>query len=167
MQEKQDEKKMSSLLWGLVKWDTLPKLPIPRRDAGALSASETERGRSTTQRQQHGLRIHLTQGRHTGPAFDRSLPAVYQSVVPVSMAKMIMSRHTFRRPSSRPPPVRNANAPQYSKKAAVHGVTWFPLHGFPHSCPFGFISHVRNVRSSLDTSHSFSPTTILNLAMPY
>jgi hypothetical protein len=36
--------------------------------------------------------------------------------VPASMAKMIMSRHIFRRPSSRPPPVRNANAPQYSKK---------------------------------------------------
>lgn len=67
MREKQDEKKMSSLLWGLVKWDTLPALPIPRRDAGAVSVSETERGRSTPQRQQ-GLRIQLPQSRR--PAFD-------------------------------------------------------------------------------------------------
>lgn len=32
------------------------------------------------------------------------------------MAKMIMSRHTFRRPAARPPPVRSARAVQYSRK---------------------------------------------------
>lgn len=114
MQEKQVEKTMSSAFWGLIRWDSLPALP--RRQVGSLSVSETERGRWITQRRQEGLRIQLLQGKRPGPAFEHPLPAIYQSDVPVSMAKMIMSRHTFRRPASRPPPVRNAKAPQYSKK---------------------------------------------------
>jgi hypothetical protein len=111
IQEKREEKTMSSAFWGLLRWDSLP---LPRRDVRTMSCSETERGRWTTQ--QEGLRIQLPQGKRTGPAFERPLPAIYQTEVPVSMAKMIMSRHTFRRPGSRPPPVRNTNAPQYSKK---------------------------------------------------
>jgi len=55
-------------------------------------------------------------GRRPGPAFDHPLPALYQSDVPVSMAKMIMSRHTFRRPTTRPPPVRTTSAPQYQRR---------------------------------------------------
>ncbi|KAJ3768852.1 hypothetical protein FB446DRAFT_848144 [Lentinula raphanica] len=34
-----------------------------------------------------------------GVSCDQSLPTIYQSKEPISMAKMIMSRHTFRRPS--------------------------------------------------------------------
>jgi len=41
----------------------------------------------------------MSQPIRSGPAFDRPIPAIYQSKEPVSMAKMIMSRHTFRRPS--------------------------------------------------------------------
>lgn len=43
-------------------------------------------------------------------------PALYNTKVPLSMAKIIMSRHTFRRPPSRPPPVRATNVPQYQRK---------------------------------------------------
>ncbi|KDR80890.1 hypothetical protein GALMADRAFT_135978 [Galerina marginata CBS 339.88] len=96
---KPTEKKTSSWLWGLVKWDSLPALP--------------ERGRwqaPPPQMQQ------VQPGRRQGPAFEHPLPALYNTEVPVSMAKMIMSRHTFRRPASRPPPVRNPNAPQYQRK---------------------------------------------------
>jgi hypothetical protein len=35
----------------------------------------------------------------SGPTFEQPLPAIYQSKEPLSMAKLIMSRHTFRRPS--------------------------------------------------------------------
>ncbi|KAE9402720.1 hypothetical protein BT96DRAFT_974132 [Gymnopus androsaceus JB14] len=41
----------------------------------------------------------MSQPVRSGPAFEQPLPAIYQSKEPVSMAKMIMSRHTFRRPS--------------------------------------------------------------------
>lgn len=71
MQEKREEKKMSSAFWGLVRWDGLPSLPLPRRDVGALSVSETERGRWTAHSQQEGLRIQLSHGKRPGPAFDR------------------------------------------------------------------------------------------------
>ncbi|KAJ3882283.1 hypothetical protein F5051DRAFT_50406 [Lentinula edodes] len=33
------------------------------------------------------------------PSLNQTLPTIYQSKEPISMAKMIMSRHTFRRPS--------------------------------------------------------------------
>lgn len=112
IQEKREEKTMSSAFWGLLRWDSLP---LPRRDVRTMSCSETERGRWTTQ--QEGLRIQLPQGKRTGPAFERpctcirhavhvllnltwfpflfgmTVPAIYQTEVPVSMAKMIMSRH--------------------------------------------------------------------------
>ncbi|KAF9528909.1 hypothetical protein CPB83DRAFT_835397 [Crepidotus variabilis] len=110
-QEKGGRKTLSSAFLGLIKWDSLPSLPLPRRGNGAQSMSETERGRWTSQPQSS-----RTQTRSGRPAFQHPQPAIYQSDVPVSMAKMIMSRHTFRRPSSRPPPVRNANAPQFQRK---------------------------------------------------
>ena len=78
MQDKRPDKKMSSALWGLVRWDSLPAFPLPRRDVGTLSASETERGRWTAQRQQEGLRIQLPQGkRRTRPAFERPCMCIH------------------------------------------------------------------------------------------
>ncbi|KAF8159320.1 hypothetical protein B0H34DRAFT_842015 [Crassisporium funariophilum] len=107
------QKKTTSWCWGLLKWDSLPALPTmggrmngrSHNRSGAMCMSETERGWQPQQ-----------QGRRSGPAFDHPLPTLYQSEVPVSMAKMIMSRHTFRRPTSRPPPVRATNAPQYQRR---------------------------------------------------
>jgi len=45
------------------------------------------------------LAKQMAQPIRSGPVFEQPLPAIYQSKEPVSMAKMIMSRHTFRRPS--------------------------------------------------------------------
>jgi len=42
-----------------------------------------------------------------GPAFDHPLPALYETEVPASMAKMIMSRHTIRKPTTPRPPRRS------------------------------------------------------------
>jgi len=49
--------------------------------------------------------------RRTGPQFQPPPPALYENPVPVSMAKMIMSRHTFRRP--------NPNRPRRSSTASA------------------------------------------------
>ncbi|PPQ68383.1 hypothetical protein CVT25_007921 [Psilocybe cyanescens] len=94
-----DVKKMSSCLWGLVKWDSLPAVPSRSGRGGWQQPSP-----------------QMQQTRRPGPAFDHPLPALYDTQVPASMAKMIMSRHTFRRPTSRPPPVRATNVPQYQRK---------------------------------------------------
>jgi len=48
----------------------------------------------------------MLHGKRTGPAFEHPLPAIYETEVPVSMAKMIMSRHTTRRPTPIRPPKR-------------------------------------------------------------
>jgi len=45
------------------------------------------------------LAEQISQPIRSRPTFEQPLPAIYQSKEPVSMAKMIMSRHTFRRPS--------------------------------------------------------------------
>ncbi|ESK87987.1 hypothetical protein Moror_10834 [Moniliophthora roreri MCA 2997] len=50
-----------------------------------------------------------------GPSFEQPLPAIYQSQEPISMAKMIMSRHTFRRPGQKMPR-RSASAPPTSSR---------------------------------------------------
>ncbi|KAF8953404.1 hypothetical protein BDZ97DRAFT_1872484, partial [Flammula alnicola] len=62
--------------WGLVKWDSLPSLPVVRSAAvgrgrgGGVSMSETERGRWQSQQQQHSQQEMQQQGRRPGPAFD-------------------------------------------------------------------------------------------------
>jgi len=66
VQEKREEKQISSMLWGLVKWDSLPALP---RGQG-VSMSETERGRWQSQPQQRPLKPQRLPGRRPGPAFD-------------------------------------------------------------------------------------------------
>ncbi|KAF4623223.1 hypothetical protein D9613_001391 [Agrocybe pediades] len=102
--EASQTKKMSSWLWGLVKWDSLPP-------AAAIAERGGWQPPSSPQMQQI-----QRQTRRQRPSFEQPLPALYESQVPVSMAKMIMSRHTFRRPASRPPPVRATNVPQYQRR---------------------------------------------------
>ncbi|KAH7910399.1 hypothetical protein BJ138DRAFT_1008912 [Hygrophoropsis aurantiaca] len=41
--------------------------------------------------------------RRQGPQFQPPLPALYENPMPLSMAKIIMSRHTFRRPNPNRP----------------------------------------------------------------
>lgn len=97
------DKKTTSWFWNLLKWDSLPALPTSVRNRiNGVSMSETEPSWQPQQR-----------GRRPGPAFEHPctfdmifayrvisyqlsydiVPALYQSDVPVSMAKMIMSRH--------------------------------------------------------------------------
>ncbi|RDB17391.1 hypothetical protein Hypma_001680 [Hypsizygus marmoreus] len=92
----------SSWAWGLLTWDSLPTLPV------SLAMSETEsngRGVGLQSKRVEGPTQNWQQPRvrRSGPAFESPLPALYQSEVPVSMAKMIMSRHTYRKPTNRPP----------------------------------------------------------------
>ncbi|KAF7762093.1 hypothetical protein Agabi119p4_8686 [Agaricus bisporus var. burnettii] len=83
--------------WACFKWDNLPTLPVSLKlnenDMKGQGVGFVAQQRSAAQ-----------PWRRTGPAFESPLPAMYQTDVPVSMAKMIMSRHTFRRPAPRPPP---------------------------------------------------------------
>jgi len=44
--------------------------------------------------------------RAVGPSFDSPRPAIFEATEPLSMAKAIMSRHTYRRPSFSAPPPR-------------------------------------------------------------
>jgi len=99
--------KMRSWLWGFVKWDILPPAAHPERGGWQPPSMQMQR----IQRHQQSVR------RPTSPTFQPPPPAIYESQVPLSMAKMIMSRHTFRRPASRPPPVRSTTVPQYQRRS--------------------------------------------------
>jgi hypothetical protein len=96
------DKKTTSWFWALLKWDSLPALPTSVRNR-IIGVSMSETDRSWQPQQQRG---------RPGPAFEHPckfdmilnrvihlqlsyliVPALYQSDVPVSMAKMIMSRH--------------------------------------------------------------------------
>ncbi|KAF6746010.1 hypothetical protein DFP72DRAFT_1050974 [Ephemerocybe angulata] len=88
----------SSWLWGLVKWDTLPAFPVDVTTAAsprahlAIGSGAGVMGEKWPQMQQaNARRAPVVRG--PGPAFERPLPTLYQSDMPVSMAKMIMSRH--------------------------------------------------------------------------
>jgi len=87
-----------------LKWDVLPisfslstKEPLlVRTNSGAILSSTD------------GTPVHWqVKSGKLGPAFVAPLPAIYQSDVPVSMAKMIMSRHNYRRPT----PPRKVSTP--------------------------------------------------------
>ncbi|KAF5365287.1 hypothetical protein D9758_005336 [Tetrapyrgos nigripes] len=54
-----------------------------------------------------------------GPTFDQPVPSIYQSQEPISMAKIIMSRHTFRRPAPpKPAPRRSKSLPPSSSPSS-------------------------------------------------
>jgi hypothetical protein len=80
--------------------DEMVGVPVGKGAGVGLSAG------ASISRSEMGMQQPNWQHKRSGPAFESPLPAIYQSEVPVSMAKMIMSRHTIRRPSQRPPPKR-------------------------------------------------------------
>jgi len=101
--------------WSLFTWDSLPTLPI------SFKVDENNmKGRGVGLAAQPPPSQPWQRGRRSGPAFEQPLPAMYQTDVPVSMAKMIMSRHTFRKPTQRPPPrpVKGGLQMQYTRKSA-------------------------------------------------
>ncbi|KAH6903196.1 hypothetical protein BKA70DRAFT_1301867, partial [Coprinopsis sp. MPI-PUGE-AT-0042] len=75
----------SSWLWGLVRWERHPV---------ASAQSNFSNEKQSWPQYEHRRAPSMSQvGRRTGPAFARPLPTLYESDIPVSMAKMIMSRH--------------------------------------------------------------------------
>ncbi|TFK61441.1 hypothetical protein BDN72DRAFT_460131 [Pluteus cervinus] len=99
-------KKQSKWTWGWFTWESLPvSLPV------SLRATETH-NRVIGQGVGVSVRNAMQSVRRGAPIFEGPVPAIYQTEVPVSMAKMIMSRHTFRRPNgARPPPPTNSTVP--------------------------------------------------------
>ncbi|KAF8064981.1 hypothetical protein FPV67DRAFT_1500964 [Lyophyllum atratum] len=101
----------SSWAWGLLTWDSLPAVSLP---VSLTMAQNDSNGRGVGMQQKRSqVPIQPWQparSRRGGPAFETPLPALYQSEVPASMAKMIMSRHTYRKPTNRPP-ARAASPP--------------------------------------------------------
>ncbi|KAF9261730.1 hypothetical protein L218DRAFT_988799 [Marasmius fiardii PR-910] len=103
------EQKSSS--WRLLAWDNLPvSLPITLtappnptmigRGVGVqpstlVTPSPPPRSSTNNLWSQKESVISF---QRRGPTFEQPLPAIYQSQEPLSMAKLIMSRHTLRRP---------------------------------------------------------------------
>jgi len=86
-----------------IRWEGLPQLSLPV----SLSVSDNEMvGASVGKGMGVGMELmkHEWQSRRLKPAFDAPPPALYQSQAPLSMAKIIMSRHTIRRPGNKPRP---------------------------------------------------------------
>ncbi|KAH7871445.1 hypothetical protein F5879DRAFT_984590 [Lentinula edodes] len=85
----------SSLLtaWDGVTWPVSLTVPPPSTAVGrGVGLNGAVLGKQTSQPTRNA------------PSLNQTLPTIYQSKEPISMAKMIMSRHTFRRPSI---PVQN------------------------------------------------------------
>ncbi|KAJ6587956.1 hypothetical protein B0H19DRAFT_1097561 [Mycena capillaripes] len=119
-----DKPAPKSWLGGLLSWETLPPLSLSASFDVlpaipiALSGPGSVTGPPPAMRGRHVYRG----GRGVGfvrrpeaalsarPRIEAPLPAIYESQTPVSMAKMIMSRHTHRRPSP-PAPRRSASSP--------------------------------------------------------
>ncbi|KAF5350472.1 hypothetical protein D9756_008629 [Leucocoprinus leucothites] len=117
-QSSQSSQSSSSSSWGLgfLRWESLPTLPL------SLKLNENDmkgRGVGFASTSQPPAAQSWQPGRRSGPAFEHPLPAMYQSEEPVSMAKMIMSRHTFRKPAQRPPPKpKTGSQMQYTRRSA-------------------------------------------------
>jgi len=74
---------------------------------GVAAALQTQQ----TQRPPNQIVWHARQSPRS-PTFEAPLPALYDTPVPISAAKLIMARHTFRRPSPpKPKPTRSRSAP--------------------------------------------------------
>ncbi|KAG9308333.1 hypothetical protein JVU11DRAFT_12097 [Chiua virens] len=98
--------------WGSsLQWNTLPvsipfSLTIPEKHSPEVGNGA---GVSLSQKRSQILPVVNWRPR-TAPQFQPPPPALYENPVPLSMAKMIMSRHTFRRP--------NPNRPRRSSTAS-------------------------------------------------
>ncbi|KIJ99711.1 hypothetical protein K443DRAFT_132947 [Laccaria amethystina LaAM-08-1] len=88
--QKLPSRPQSSFGWGLIRWDSLPALPL---SLAAASASIKGSGVGMGAGVATGKSAWRQQNRGPGPTFEHPSPALYQTHVPVSMAKMIMSRH--------------------------------------------------------------------------
>ncbi|KIJ64693.1 hypothetical protein HYDPIDRAFT_28063 [Hydnomerulius pinastri MD-312] len=101
-----------------LQWNTLPvSLPFTLRMPEKASAEVgTGVGVGLSQKRPETLPVAIWQPRRSGPQFQPPPPALYENPVPLSMAKIIMSRHTFRRPNPNRP--RRISAASSSRPAA-------------------------------------------------
>jgi hypothetical protein len=83
-----------------LKWDVLPI-------SFSLSTNKQTLGEGALSHPENTPVHWQVKSGKLGPAFVTPLPAIYQSDVPVSMAKMIMSRHNYRKPT----PPRKVSTP--------------------------------------------------------
>lgn len=105
--ERSDDAKQrpGSWKWSLSSWKavSVPSLSLPLSlapiDKDSVRRGVGMQGKSETRRHEHWPAPRVRKG---GPTFETPLPALYQSE-PLSMAKLIMSRHTYRKPTGRPP----------------------------------------------------------------
>ncbi|GLB39683.1 hypothetical protein LshimejAT787_0701930 [Lyophyllum shimeji] len=104
--ERQEESRQrrTSWAWGLLTLERLPTFSLP---VSLTMGQSDSNGRGVGMQQKRAEAPSQPwqppRSRRGGPTFETPLPALYQSDVPVSMAKMIMSRHTYRKPTNRPP----------------------------------------------------------------
>ncbi|KAL9709230.1 hypothetical protein Ac2012v2_007584 [Leucoagaricus gongylophorus] len=99
----------------LFSWRNLPALPVSFK----LNESDMKGQGVDFVPPQQPIVQPWQPGRRKGPAFEHPLPAMFQSDEPVSMAKMIMSRHTFRKPAQRPPArPKTGSQMQYTRRSA-------------------------------------------------
>ncbi|KAF5384220.1 hypothetical protein D9615_003457 [Tricholomella constricta] len=101
---RQQRQQRLSWAWGLFTWDSLPTVSLPV-SLTMVESDSNGRGVGMQRKPVESMtqRWQPTRSKRGGPAFETPLPALYQSDMPVSMAKMIMSRHTYRKPTNRPP----------------------------------------------------------------
>jgi len=101
--------------WGRsLQWNTLPvslpfTLTLPEKSSPVVGNGV---GMGLSQKAPQMLQV-LNWRPRAGPRFQPPPPALYENPVPLSMAKMIMSRHTFRRPN--PNRVRKSSAASSSQ----------------------------------------------------
>ncbi|KAF8188834.1 hypothetical protein K438DRAFT_1833414 [Mycena galopus ATCC 62051] len=99
-----------------------PETPMEKADEKALLTSLSlnppvaQRGRHVSRGvgSKSNARRPDAAARAVRPMIEAPLPAIYESETPVSMAKIIMSRHTYRAPPPRrtPPPARPLSLPR-------------------------------------------------------
>lgn len=112
-----ERKSSSSSIWRLFAWEGLP-VSLPITLTAPLNATTVGRGvgvtagippvlssppRSSVANHARSQSEKPVSWHRCGPSFEQPVPAIYQSQEPLSMAKLIMSRHTFRRPTPKPP----------------------------------------------------------------
>ncbi|KAJ7219006.1 hypothetical protein B0H12DRAFT_1241485 [Mycena haematopus] len=92
--------------FGVLSWETLPSVhTLTEALPMNLSAPSPALHVRHVSRSGHGVDgiVRRPEAR-LRPRIEAPLPAIYESKTPVSMAKMIMSRHTYRAPTARRSP---------------------------------------------------------------
>ncbi|KAJ6453523.1 hypothetical protein C8R45DRAFT_1038979 [Mycena sanguinolenta] len=98
------EKKNSKSWFGVLSVETVPSTDAPNANAPSVPPMRGQNGPHAANGPTNARPFAIR------PKVQAPLPAIYESKTPVSMAKMIMSRHTYRPPAARrsPSPLSNS-----------------------------------------------------------